>query len=399
MDLAVVHTGEVLLVIEQVLDFGETGCNEARECTARHSDTQADAESSKLDPALLRGCATLSYLREGAMQSCFVLEGCVGERGGNGAENSTNNTRHAVEVMDAAGIVQVDLGLEEFAKPEEATSGDNATESTNGHRGATCHDQVRARADGDTSSESGVENDLHIEFLQSDARHTTGSDGRGGDGEHSVHDDTLLLEICSEGTVERRPEHKEEECANHSDELRVVATFATISAVLVIPSLLVVEEVGCRKAEVSTECVHVHGATHVDSTQITSADGLIKTVEANFECGEAPELEERVLSKHSAHGDQDAASAKVTNDKTRDVKWDLMPVLIGEKLMPEGSDQDGDLEAPSSDEEVEADRAPAMRLEEHHKEAKANEDHDVNILEDRVVFLHSVGSIELRSSN
>ena len=62
--------------------------------------------------------------------------------------------------------------------------------------------------------------------------------------------------------------------------------------------------------------------------------------------------------------------------------------------MEEASDKDSDLENIGSDEEVEANRSPAVRLQEDHKEAETNEDHHVNILEDRVEGLHLVGRIK-----
>lgn len=49
--------------------------------------------------------------------------------------------------------------------------------------------------------------------------------------------------------------------------------------------------------------------------------------------------------------------------------------------MEEAIDEDGPLEAEGGHHEVKTHRAEAIPLQEHHEEAEADEDHDVNILE------------------
>lgn len=49
--------------------------------------------------------------------------------------------------------------------------------------------------------------------------------------------------------------------------------------------------------------------------------------------------------------------------------------------MEEPVDEDGPLEAQGRDHEVEAHRAEAVALQEHHEEAETDEDHDVDVLE------------------
>ena len=66
--------------------------------------------------------------------------------------------------------------------------------------------------------------------------------------------------------------------------------------------------------------------------------------------------------------------------------------------MPETDDEDCDLEGVGSNKEVEAYRGPTVRLEEYHEVAKSNEDHHVDVLEERVVCLHFVSSIETRGT-
>ena len=100
-----------------------------------------------------------------------------------------------------------------------------------------------------------------------------------------------------------------------------------------------------------------------------------------------------MLAEDCTHSDKHAACSEVTDNERRNVKLDLLPLVHGllESLVPESSYQDCDLKSPSTDQEVEADRCPAVRLQEHHKEAKANKDHDMNILKQWVKLLHFVG--------
>ena len=56
--------------------------------------------------------------------------------------------------------------------------------------------------------------------------------------------------------------------------------------------------------------------------------------------------------------------------------------------MPEADDEDGELHGPSGNHEIEADRGPAVRLQENHEEAEADENHDMHVLENGVVLRH-----------
>merc|ERR1719367_1633118 len=53
----------------------------------------------------------------------------------------------------------------------------------------------------------------------------------------------------------------------------------------------------------------------------------------------------------------------------------------------ESRDQDAHLDNPGSNKEIEADGCPAVCLQKNHQESEADEDHDMHILEDRIVCL------------
>ena len=65
-------------------------------------------------------------------------------------------------------------------------------------------------------------------------------------------------------------------------------------------------------------------------------------------------------------------------------------LVVRHDLMPESSAQNCNLDAPGSNEEVEANRCPTVAFQKDHKKSKTNEDHDMNILEQRIVVMHMV---------
>ncbi len=73
-----------------------------------------------------------------------------------------------------------------------------------------------------------------------------------------------------------------------------------------------------------------------------------------------------------------------------------MPLLLVflNKHVPEAGNQNCDLKGICSDKEVIADRGPAMRFQEYHQEAEANENHHMYILEKWVVSLNFVRSVQ-----
>jgi len=62
--------------------------------------------------------------------------------------------------------------------------------------------------------------------------------------------------------------------------------------------------------------------------------------------------------------------------------------VVSHDLLPEVAPQYGDLDGPACNQVVVPDGAPVVRLKETHKEAEADEDHNVNVLEASVVVLY-----------
>ena len=74
-------------------------------------------------------------------------------------------------------------------------------------------------------------------------------------------------------SVERQPEHKEENSSDHCNHLRVV--FALAPVFLISIGLSVVEKIACSKSKAYSRGFFVHRASHIDSAELASPDGLI----------------------------------------------------------------------------------------------------------------------------
>ena len=71
-----------------------------------------------------------------------------------------------------------------------------------------------------------------------------------------------------------------------------------------------------------------------------------------------------------------------------------MELAFDEGHVPETGDEDGDLKAIGSNQEVESNGGPGVSLEEDHQESETHEDHNMDILEEGVVNLHVVSLVE-----
>lgn len=233
--------------------------------TREDGDDQGDAKGSKLNPSLLSSSSSVLHSFESFLEGCGVFfKGHFGESCRNRSNDSSNNSRKSVKVVNSTSIHEADLLFKPAAQVEEAKSRDDTGKASNSHGDSSSHDQVRGRSDGDTSSQSSVKNDFHLELSMSNSADGSRSQSTGGDGENGVDNNTLLLVLTGKSSVETGPEHEEEDSTNHSYSLRKVTSRVVVSSSSLVAQLLL-EVVRSSAAEVSSEGVHVHRATHVDS--------------------------------------------------------------------------------------------------------------------------------------
>ena len=148
-----------------------------------------------------------------------------------------------------------------------------------------------------------------------------------------------------------------------------------------------------------------HASTDISYFEYRHQNWFIQTVEDDFNSGKNPELEQTDLSKDHTKGDEDSTSTEICKDKLNNINIDFVEVINDQKvsfficfvvvivwhdLMPESSAQYCDLNTPGSNQEVESNWSPTVTFQENHKKAKTNEDHDMNILEQRIVIVHMV---------
>lgn len=116
----------------------------------------------------------------------------VSEGGRNGTNDTTEDTWHSVEVVDATRVGKVDLLLQEIGEPKVTTGRQNSCKEPNDDGDSSRDNEVRCCADSHTTSEGRVKDDFHIEALQGKTGNTAGCDAAGADGQEGVDDGSLL---------------------------------------------------------------------------------------------------------------------------------------------------------------------------------------------------------------
>ena len=102
-------------------------------------------------------------------------------------------------------------------------------------------------------------------------------------------------------------------------------------------------------------------------------------------------MNKAALSENGSHRNQNCTCAELSlHDCFHcEVKlFELVSVwIVIEKgdILPEVAPKDGDLNSPRSDEVIVPNRTPVMGLKEAHEETKTHKDHDVNVLELRIM--------------
>lgn len=115
-----------------------------------------------------------------------------------------------MEVVNSTSIVEPDSLLEPGAQVDEAKSRDDASKTSDSHGDSSSDHQVRSRSDGNTSSQSSVKDDFHLKNSVFNSANRSSSEGTGGNSQDGVDDDTLLLVLTCQGSVETGPEHEQE---------------------------------------------------------------------------------------------------------------------------------------------------------------------------------------------
>jgi hypothetical protein len=139
------------------------------------------------------------------------------EGGGDHAADAADQAGHAVQVVDAGRVVQLELALEEGREVDIAGHADGAGDTAEEKTAVRLDDEIGAAAHGDAAGEGGVLQVDHAELVvrAEDERGKVRHDARRREREDRVDDDAVLRRADGEGAVEAGPVHPEEERADH----------------------------------------------------------------------------------------------------------------------------------------------------------------------------------------
>lgn len=180
--------------------------------------------------------------------------------------------------------MDVTFFLNPSVEVKETASRNSTGESANKNCGSGALAKIATCADSNSTGERSVKQNFHFKLAELDQSNVARNECGGGNGEHCVHDNALLLGTISEGTIERGPVHPEEDCTNHSDKLALVVTFTTSG--IISERLSLVEEQRCGDTEIGAKSVHIHGATAINSSEEGNANGFIKAEEKDLKSGQ-----------------------------------------------------------------------------------------------------------------
>lgn len=153
---------EMLRVVEVFFEFAEFGCDESRKESTNNCYGKCGNEGSNLHRALFsRGMAILNIF-ECRFQLQIVLETILSLVCADGTDYGGEDAWNAVEVVDAASIVQANFLLEPAAKLEEAKSRYNTSKGADGYGKTRLHNQVSRGAQHYTTCKGCIKDHLHV---------------------------------------------------------------------------------------------------------------------------------------------------------------------------------------------------------------------------------------------
>jgi hypothetical protein len=145
-----------------------------------------------------------------------------------------------VQKLHTARIVDETLFLKQFLSVKETACRDCTTDTSDQDGSGRALAKIATCTNGDTSRKSSVKHNLHLKFTELNQGNVAAHESGGGNSDHSIHHNTLLLGTFSKGSIERGPVHPEEDAADHGEKLALV--IATTKSFLVFKCLFLIEE-------------------------------------------------------------------------------------------------------------------------------------------------------------
>lgn len=160
-------------------------------------------------------------------------------------------------------------------------------------------------------------------------------------------------------------------------------------------SFVILEIISGGQAEVGSEHVDCDWASDILDLQLGHEDGFIEGPDEALKDGQGHHLVEIHFAEQRSKRNEDDCRAEISLQELVQVQLDVAPLL--EQAMPEASEEDGHLDHKHWNQVSEANGRPGVGLEEDHQEAETDEDHGMDILEDREFIEHF--SVHLGAGN
>mmetsp|Transcript_1325 Transcript_1325/g.5107 ORF Transcript_1325/g.5107 Transcript_1325/m.5107 type:complete len:508 (-) Transcript_1325:367-1890(-) len=288
-------------------------------------------------------------------------------------EDRAEHGGHAVEVVDAARVVQAELGVEDVHG--EARGAHEAGADADEQRGRGPHREVGDGADRDAAGERRSLGVHGVDSLVSRAwRRDEGRNGRAAEREHRVRDGALRGQRAR---GERRrdeggPVEPERRGAEEGDDL------GGGRGLLFDGGDGRAEDVGHGEAEIRAEHVnHDRFPAVLDADDLLEEHAAVERVRDALDQSQHHELRGRDLADVRAERDEHRRDGQVGLDERLVRDGDAVPPERREERLGE---QRG-LDADGRDKQREAHGAHAVPPQERHEEAKADDhhEHDANI--------------------
>jgi hypothetical protein len=216
------------------------------------------------------------------------------------------------------------------------------------------NNKIASSAHHNTTSKGSIKQHFHFNLAFTDpSAYVDRGESGGGDAEHCVDNCAVLGHADTQDTIERGPEHEQENTTNHGGNLLLVSSFHLFTFVLY--SSFRFEEESGSETKVCTEHVNSHCTADIVHVKHFENDHSVQREEHRLEGGNQHQLGESCLTKERSHRNEERTSAELSLSQLQNGNVDVFMEAMDKHFGPEALEQDAALHSPTSAQEVEAD--------------------------------------------
>jgi hypothetical protein len=310
------------------------------------------------------------------------------------AHQPAEHSRNTVQVVDAAGVVEANEGLELGSEVVESEGRDDAGSDSDDEGNCGGVEDAAGCTDGNTTCKGCVQDIVHDEAVAEEGADCEGGEAAAGQREQRVGEDlVLVVEVLgSHSEVEGGPEHPQEEGADESEDEGVVVGSGAGDG-----GELVAEDPADSESEVGSEAVDEHAASHVECADGVGDEHFVEGVADDLDDGHDEELLGADLADDSSEGDEHCRHAVGSPGDEQLLEVDVV-LAVGVALddaFPEGVEEDVELDDDGVDEEGVGEGRQCMRFDKGHQKAKTNEHHHIHVLKHGIPLVNQIVSRRL----